>query len=483
MVNHLNDYLLAVDRAEVKADPTPVLLAEKLGYSTPWHIREWWEAADRYKYLLLLATRRHAKSRSLAILKSLKRLQIDPNRQILLVGETHSTVARWVREMAQLIEHPSGILSYLKPEKNIKWGTDEFIVARNSMSGEPSVRAVGVGGSMLGSGADDIIGDDIVSLVNSATIAKREKLTEWFDNVLTPILKKDGHMTIIGTPWYEDDHYAHLRALAPVWKTMEYPAIGDYPGLILSGDYLPEVMEKMIKIMETRERVIAFLSSYPGGALWPEEYPMERLMEMKRLMGSIAFARQFMLDLSLIEGGMVKKEWFKWHTKLPDAPLIWRIGVDPSLGKTETSHYTGIVVDAKDKTTGKHYIEYQDAGRWQAHGRTQAISKMYNLCPESHIVIEDSSVTYDYIGMLRRDTDLPIKPISPRGRDKVSRLNTITPAMERGDISFNVRLKASLLVRQLIEFPKGTFDDLVDAWVYAIMSANQSGGFVGIAKM
>jgi len=447
----MNNYSLAIDRAEILADPTPCTLARKMGYPTPWHVRSWWrDASDDEKYVLIMAARRHFKSRSFSVVYPIYRLLQDPNTQILLVGETHDAVTKWVREIIQHIEHPNGLLSFLKPESPIRWGTNEFIVARSSMSGEASVRAVGVGGTMLGSGADLIIGDDLISRDNSATMDKRIKIMDWFANVLGPILEDQGGvMRVIGTPWYEDDLYAHLVA-SEIWKVIKYPAISE---------------------------------AYPGGVLWPDKHDMADLMEKKKFIGSTAFTKQYLLDLSLVEGGMIHRDWIRYHTTLPDVPLIWRIGVDPSLGKTETAHYTGIVVDAKDKATGHHYIQDMDAGRWEGQARLNAISRMYHKYPDAHIVVEDTTMSSDFIGMLTRDTDLPVKPISPKGQDKVSRANAITPTMERGDMSFHERLRNSLLISQLIEFPDGSYDDLVDAWVYSVKSANETTRFFGFAKM
>ena len=51
-------------------------------------------------------------------------------------------------------------------------------------------------------------------------------------------------------------------------------------------------------------------------------------------------------------------------------------------------------------------------------------------------------------------------------KDKVTRLLAIQPYIERGDIVFDRKLSA--LVEQLIEFPLGEHDDMVDAMISVV---------------
>lgn len=332
----------------------------------------------------------------------------------------------------------------------MKWSNKQIIVDRDITSGDPSIQTVGVGGALLGSGATDIVLDDVVSLENSATLARRDKLENWFNDVIMPIALEAETVTVIGTPWDEDDLY-HRMMSSKKWYVIRYPAISD---------------------------------DYPGGVLWPEKYDKDALMEMQDLIGSVSFARQFLLDLTQIEGGVVRGDWIKYYSILPDTELSWRIGVDPSIGKTERSDYTGIVVTAKDVTRSQIRVHDIDVGRWDPQARIDHITAMYRKYPDAHIVIEESAMSRDFIDMITRDTSLPVKPISHGGKDKQARLSAVTPALERGDIIFNRALQGSMLIRQLLEFPDGSYDDLVDAFVYSVQSQYDSDkGQISIANL
>ena len=98
----------------LRAKNSIIALAEALGYSTPEHMRVWWEILEREERVLILAARRHGKSRSMSVIYPLYRLLNDPNIRIIIVSETATQAQKWLREITQHIEQ-NAILQDLKP--------------------------------------------------------------------------------------------------------------------------------------------------------------------------------------------------------------------------------------------------------------------------------------------------------------------------------------------------------------------------------
>lgn len=419
------------------------------GESVPPHCKNWLKLAKDQdnQQLFIEASRRHFKSRTFSVIYPLWNIIKNPEINILLASETIGQSKKWLREIKGHIENRQSPYSYLKQENPEKWAEKEIIVDRVDPSADPTVSVTGVGKSILGSGADLIILDDPVSEKNSRTQLQRDKLEEWFYTVLSPILEPDGQMIVVGTPWNEKDLYQLFRE-DPGWQHYQFPAeMPDDPEPYHSDYY-----------------------NNPDDVLWFPKWSRENLKERKSKMGSVYYAMSYLLDLSEVKGGIIDPSWMEYYGSLPPGnDLIYMMGVDPSIGESDKSDYTAIIIIARSTETGNIYVIDADQGRWQSQERIKKIQEYYERYPIHKIAIEESSISKDFIAMLRRETMLPLDPISHMGKDKVSRLQTISPRIENGDILFSLGLRKSQVpfIDQLVEFPKGSFDDLVDAFVYA----------------
>ena len=417
------------------------------GNQLPDHSRNWLELAGSDDQLFIEASRRHFKSRTFSVIYPLYRIIKDPEINILIASKTISQAKKWLREIRSNLRESSPY-SFLKPDQPEKWTENEIIVDRVDASADPTVSTTGVGKEILGSGADLVICDDIVSKRNSHTKQQRDKLEDWFYSELFPMIEGDGEIITVGTPWHKEDLYALLRE-DPSWKHYKFPAEEpDDPEPYHSDFY-----------------------NNPDNVLWFPKWNKDALQEKRKKMGTNYYAMSFLLDLTEVEGGIIDPDWIEWFGSLPEEEnFSYMMGVDPSIGETDESDFTGIVTVARSKESGKIYVVDADQGRWRSQERIEKIKEKYQRFPISKIAIEDVSVTKDFIDMLRRDTMLPIDPISPGGKDKVARLETISPRIENADIIFNLSLKRSKVpfYDQLIEFPQGSYDDLVDAFVYAV---------------
>ena len=428
----------------------PVDVAEHIfrGDSLPSHVKNWLEIADKHDKIFIEASRRHFKSRTFSVIHPLSQIIKNPDIKIILGSKTISQSKKWLREIRGHINSPRSPFLYLKPDDPEKWTESEIIVDRVDTSADPTITTTGVLKDILGAGGELIILDDPVSPKNSQTVLQREKLEEWFYQVLSPMLEPGGQFIIVGTPWHEEDLYEIFRN-DPEWKYYKFPA-----------EKPPED--------ELMDYHVDYYNN-PDEVLWYPKWNMDELTKKRKTQGSVWYAMSYLLDLSRVKGGIIDHTWLNWYGTLPEGDYHYVMAVDPSIGEKQTSDYTGIVVVARNRDTGRIYVIDSDMGRWESQKRIERIEYYFNLYPIQKIGVEDSAISKDFIGMLRRDTMLPIQPISHMGRDKTTRLQSISPRIESGDILFPLSLKHSKIpfYDQLIEFPKGSHDDLVDAFVYA----------------
>jgi predicted phage terminase large subunit-like protein len=182
-----------------------------------------------------------------------------------------------------------------------------------------------------------------------------------------------------------------------------------------------------------------------------------------------------------IDGDIFRGSWFH---KVNTAPLngIRRVGVDLAASVKTRSDYTAVVETIADPDHNLYVV-----GAWREkldHGhREWLLSGPPHLDNQrAFAAIRIESVAYQsvFAAELLHSTDLPIVPVHP-DRDKVNRSMALAARYEQGKV-FHVRGAPGIddLEAELVSFPNGTHDDLVDALVYAADSANSyTGNIVG----
>ncbi len=83
-------------------------------------------------------------------------------------------------------------------EASTPWSDEELTFVNSRFDGEPSVIARGLGGSITGFRADVLIVDDLIDKTNVMTQAQRDKVNEFWDEIVVPTLNPDGRVFIVG---------------------------------------------------------------------------------------------------------------------------------------------------------------------------------------------------------------------------------------------------------------------------------------------
>lgn len=202
-----------------------------------------------------------------------------------------------------------------------------------------------------------------------------------------------------------------------------------------------------------------------GELFFPEKLSFEFLEQAKRSQGSYIFANQYMNEIVPSELQTFKKDWFQYYEKLPKT-LFTFLYVDPALSEADGSDFTGMVVVSVD-TKGEWYVTH--ARRYRL-SPTQIVSELFrwnDVFRPTIIGIEEVAYQKALLYFLdeemrRRNVILPVKGIRPpNDRSKQARILSLVPRFEWG----RVHLARSLndLEMELLQFPRGAHDDLIDA--------------------
>lgn len=306
---------------------------------------------------------------------------------------------------------------------------DEFQLA-GKFNGRPSLIAAGVGSGLTGSGGDLIIIDDPVKDREEAdSETMRDKVYDWYTSVASTRLSPGGHIILIMTRWHHDDLAGRiLNDDAENWQVLNLPAI-----------------------------------DADGNALWPERFPVSDLESKRAAMGSRVFEALYQGRPTPLEGGMFKRDWFRFGGRLPSDVVRCRYW-DKAATHDDGDWTVGCLMSMQD---GRYCIE--DIVRLQGspYEVQQTIRQTAERDgPEVRIRMEQEpgSSGVDVIDFYSRNilTGYDFRPDKVTG-NKELRAGPMAAAMECGNLHM---VRASWnrdLMDEMLKFPLGQHDDQVDA--------------------
>jgi len=412
--------------------------SEFFGYKNNWHHIEGYKLLDdeSIKRLLNLWPRRGAKTEC-GINFISRIIGKNPNIRIKLISKTYQQACSILRPVRWRLEHdPRQHSLFGNLADRELWTDNQFIVKRDLNLKDPTLQALGVLGPIVGGRADIIILDDVCDEQNTATENQREKLLTWYQKELLPVLEPDGRVIVNATRWHHNDLYKNLMD---------------------SGFKV-----NLVDCYQLDETAPDKIKSY-----WEADFPLLKLEEIKKEIGSIFFACQYRNNPTPLEGVLFKKEWLHEVDETPSLVSIFG-GWDPAISEKQTADYTAMVKLGKD-SAGNYYL-FQS---WIGHvnwpdARKQALD-FFAGCTKVGV----ESVQFQ--AAITQDPELkhlPLVPYRPVG-DKVSRLTSLSAFHEAGRIKI-LRGQSTDFKEEFLSFNKGAHDDLLDAEYYAFQAA---GGF------
>lgn len=176
-----------------------------------------------------------------------------------------------------------------------------------------------------------------------------------------------------------------------------------------------------------------------------------------------AWRQEWLAEYVDVQGARVKREWLKYSNQ----PSIVRfaMGVDLAVSLKTEADYTAIVVCGED-AAGNVYVMDVFRDRLTFNDILTTIKQYANKWNVDTVAIEKVQAQAYVAQELIRTTMLPIDPVTPQG-DKLSRFMPVEGKIEHGYLHLTRGLPI-YFEEELLNFPNGEHDDMVDAMVYAI---------------
>lgn len=393
-------------------------------YEFPAHFRAWSELLATHRRLLLIASRDHGKSTLLSKLYPMVKAMTEPGIEILLVSYSETQVMKLIVGMEDLFEKKKLINSLVPAYREEDWSKTAFKLKNGSR-----VDTLTFGTSGRGGHYDLILVDDPVKDYGGMDADEQE---DYFLRALVPMCKPDGQIVVTGTFVYEMDLIERLRA-NKAYHVAEYPAIIN------------------------------------GCALWPERWPIEKLLERKKEVGEYGFAREYLLERLSPGTQFFQKHMLKYYDpmKIPDR-LARVMSVDPALSLNGDA--TGVIITgtAGKEDGGKTYL--LDYAKLRTDDVQVMVEEIFRLAMKHEITwamfetigFQKMLMHWVYEKMRELNYHFGVEEIRSHKATKQTRIMALQPKIMAGTLLFHPEAQRDI-ISELLAFPHGLHDDLIDA--------------------
>jgi predicted phage terminase large subunit-like protein len=316
--------------------------------------------------------------------------------------------------------------------------------------------ATSVGASVTGKGGSRIVVDDPHNPMQADSDVQRESAITFFNNTLSTRLddKRTGAIVVVMQRLHERDLAATCLDLG--YTHINLPADAETPTTL---------------VMPRSGRII---TRQPGDLLCPAREGRAELDELKRQLGSAAYAGQYQQRPAPAGGLIFQRDWWKFYDELPPVDEMaqsWDMSFKD--GK-DNDYVVGLVGGRKGADI---YLCDRVKGQWAFSETCRQVAALRRRYPETGtILIEDAANGPAIVDSLGRQVS-GIIAVTPEG-GKLARARAAQPQVEAGNIWLpNPRPHGHLIherewvddfIHQCSVFPNGAHDDDVDAFTQLV---------------
>ena len=216
----------------------------------------------------------------------------------------------------------------------------------------------------------------------------------------------------------------------------------------------------------------------------PEIDPGE-LESAKREIGSLTFAQEYEAEFVNEGTQLFKQEWFRYYQPAVRGAKLDGIlyefdnmsrfaTVDLATSTKQTADYTVFTAFAHDTSENKLFVTDMLRKRMEAPDIIPSMKKFYKKNNLDWIGIEKAGFQLSIIQFARRE-GIQVRELKA-DRDKRSRAMPLSAKMESGQVFFPDDPMENWVheaERELLTFPLGTHDDIVDTLAYGVLNLNK----------
>lgn len=345
-----------------------------------------------------------------------------------------------------MLTHGSHLPGYFGRFDSDTWNADALIVRqRKAILDSPTWASAGIDKELTSQHYDKIIADDLVAPKNSETSGQRDKVFEYYLS-LFDLLDPDGEIVVVGTRYHQDDLYSRIleeNQSMNNWDIFVRTAYND-----------------------------------DGSILFPEKFTEAQLNEIRnRPRGAYHFASQYLNNPIDPASAEFKQSQIRFYEPGTQNPTSLYLTIDPAVSLSKDADYSAGIV----------------AGMY-ADRKIRVVDSFHKRCVPSELVDEifamvrkwrlhrvgietfgfQKTLKYEIQRRQRETGDFfSIDELGKRhtGREeptnsKTARIRRLQPYFEQGLVE--IRRDMSELVTEILSFPRGKHDDLIDALAYQL---------------
>lgn len=353
------------------------------------------------------------------------------NDAIGMCGYTQNQSRRWIAVIAMYTRTNQRLRFFFPEVIRARITVDTITLPGRSVARqEDGIMALSVKSAQTGLHPNWLFLDDLIDLNNTRTEHQREYILLWYRMTLLPMLtdvKSIGHR---GTRYRINDFAREILGYSSAEiKAGQEPLI---PTNVKTWDCFDE----------------------HGEPIWKSRHGKAFFEKERKSLGSAAFAAQFQQNPSLLLGLRCRYEWIQLYTKDVDYERTV-LSLDPAI--SPQGDYAAISV--MSTCEGNYYLRHAEQGHWTMNEQVLRIQRLWDKYSPDNVLIESVAFQEALAQEIRRRVKIPVKSIK-KDKNKEACWSIIEPYFE----NLQVFIKAGLgfVVDQLLEFPEGKHDDLVD---------------------
>ncbi|MDJ1500662.1 hypothetical protein QNI22_08395 [Cytophagaceae bacterium BD1B2-1] len=320
-------------------------------------------------------------------------------------------------------------------------------------------------GTLTGKGANFLLVDDPQMPSQAESEAESQNTINWFKGTAYNRLnnEKSDVRIIVQQRLNEKDLTSYLLENSP--ESYEHICLP----VELTDDVKPESLKEF----------------YKDNLLWPDRFDTQIIEQYKKNLGSRKYAGQYLQSPAPADGLLFKRDWFKIikrsefdiRFKNKDTPdqdkITWNVIIDPAETEKQNNDPTGILVYCYKGD--ELYINWIQNVRKDFTNLLKYLREVLPsyLKPESRVMIEGKSSGKSIISQLKLTTNWNVIELQPGRDSKFIRAESITAFAESGKLHLIEGNWNEEYISQLITFPNGKHDELVDCTVYAVKNKSK----------
>lgn len=368
----------------------------------------------------------------------------NPDMRVLIVNATEENAVKFMRTIARFLGRGSLMSQIFGQFESAVWNQNELVIRqRKAVLDAPTFMASGLQKTLTSQHYDLIIADDLVEPDNVRTKEQREKVHDFYLS-LFDLLEPKGRLVVIGTRYHQDDLYS---------KILEENSLHGNWSLFIRSCYRED-----------------------GSILFPEKFTQAQLDDIKKK-SFYHFSTQYLNNPIDPENADFRKDWIKYYEVSTSPPSSLYLTIDPAVSLSKDADWSAFVVcgmysdrrirvvdRVRKRCVPSELVDtvFELVEKWRLHRvgiETFAFQKTLKYDIQRQQRERGIFFSIDELGKRHTGRGEPIL-------SKEARIRRLQPYFEQGLVE--IRSDMQDLADELLAFPRGKNDDLIDALAYQL---------------